>query len=193
MLTGIKNISKAIRTYISITKLDSSERNRFLMISLSLLLLLDYLLFCYISNRNPLMILPSLPLLEDKKTINIYIPDIDGKSIIKESRNISIPEDNEGYAKLLVNKIIKGSNIENTSISVPVELFIRKIWFYKNTCIIDIIPSMHNKETKIIPGSEKIFIESLEKTITENIPSVKKITVLERGIPGRSLWKWKNI
>ena len=189
MIAVMKKLIKKIKIYTNKTSYDLSERNRFLMISISLLILLDYLLFCFISNRNPLMVLPSIPIIENKKTVNVYVPDTDGKNIIKELRSISIPENTEGYARLLIEKVIKGSNIENTSIAVPVELFIRKIWFNNETCIIDFIPSIQDKETNIIQGSEKVFVESIEKTITGNIPSVKKIAILDNGIPGRNLWE----
>ncbi|MBN2039277.1 MAG: hypothetical protein JW864_04510 [Spirochaetes bacterium] len=139
------------------------------------------------------MILPSIPLIEHKKEIFVYVPDTDGVNIIKEPRSISIPENKEGYVRLLIEKIINGSNIENTSIAVPVELFIRKIWFNDDTCIIDITPSIQDKDIKIVNGSESIFIKSIEKTITENIPSIKKIAILERGIPGRNLWEKNRI
>ena len=112
----MRSILKKFKNYIKKTSIDSSERNRFLMIAISSLILLDYFLFCFISNRNPLMILPSIPLIEHKKDINVYVPDTDGINIIKESRSISIPENKEGYVRLLIEKIIKGSNIENTSI-----------------------------------------------------------------------------
>jgi hypothetical protein len=182
-----------LKNYLNIIKSDIPERNRFMMIFLASLFLFDYLLFCHISARNPLDIFPSIPLLEHKKLINVYLPDIDGKSILKEAREISIPDDKEGFAKMLTDIVINGSNVDNTSIAIPVVLFNRKIWFSQDICIIDFVPSL--PEAEIIKGTKKLFTysdmifkESLEKTITENIPSIKKIILLEMGIPGRSLW-----
>lgn len=197
LLTDLKEIIKKYHNFISFNlksyshniKSDVKERNRFLILSLSFLFLVDYLLFCYISERNPLNIFPSLPLLENTKTINIYLPDIDGKTILKETREISIPDGNEGYVKLIISKLISGSTIDNTSATVPVDIFIRKIWFHNDTCIIDLIPTLLEDKRKLIPGTEKIFKESLEKTITENIPYLKNVIFLERGIPGRNLWQ----
>ncbi len=178
-----------LKRYFIKVRSDVKERNRFMMISLSLLFILDYLMFCFISDRNPLKIFPSIPLLNNEKSVNIYLPNIDGKHIFKEKREISIPDTNEGFALSLIEKIIRGSVTENTSIAVPADIFIRKIWFYKDTCVIDMVPSLPDDKTNIIQGSEKVFKESIKKTITENTTSVKKIVLLERGIPGRNLWE----
>ena len=177
--------------YFNKLKSDISERNRFLMILLFSVFIFDYLLFCYISARNPLNIFPDIPLLEKKQAINVYLPDIDGKTILKERRELSIPEKKEGYARILINIVITGSDIDNTSVSVPVNLFKRKIWFTDDMCIVDFDPALvkdSKERKKIIANSEALFRESLEKTILENIPDVKKLIFLERGIPGRTMW-----
>ncbi len=129
-------------------------------------------------------------MLKHNNKVNIYLPDTDGKTILKETAELSIPDNSEGYAELLIWKIIKGSSVENTSSAVPVDIFIRKIWFSENFCIIDLLTSGLSADKRVISGSEKIFKESLEKTITENIPSVKRIVILDRGIPGRNLWEF---
>ncbi|MBN2401558.1 MAG: hypothetical protein JXN64_04090 [Spirochaetes bacterium] len=185
-------IKYKIKNFFYIIKSNVSERNRFLMISLASLFLFDYLLFCYISARNPFNIFPSFPLLEDKKLINVYLPDIDGKTILKETREISVPDDKKGYAKILIDLVIKGSIFENTSIAVPITLFNRKIWFSQDMCIIDFVPSLTANTKKNIADSDAAFKEALEKTISENIPSIKKIKLLERGIPGRVMWPQPN-
>jgi hypothetical protein len=189
-------IKYKLKNYLNKIKLEIPERNRFLMLFLASLFLFDYLLFCYISSRNPLNIFPSIPLLEDKKLIHVYLPDIDWKSILKETREISIPDSKEEYAKILINIVINGSNVDNTSVAVPVSLFNRKIWFLEDICVIDFAPSLPEaaKNKKIFSSnSEAAFKESLEKTIIENIPSIKNIILLERGIPGRSMWPHKSI
>lgn len=186
-----KSAKNRLNNYHNKIKSDIPSRNRFLMLFLSSLFLFDYLLFCYITAGNPLDIFPSFPLLEDKKMLHVYLPDTDGKSILKESREISIPENKEEYAKILIGLVIKGSDIDNTSSAVPVNLFNRRIWFEGETCVIDFVPSLPGsaKNKKILTGnSEAIFRESLEKTITENIRTVRSIMLLERGIPGRPMW-----
>jgi hypothetical protein len=191
-----KTIKYKFKNYHIKIKSEVPARNRFLMLFLASLFLFDYLLFCYISARNPLNIFPSIPLLEDKKLINVYLPDIDGKSILKETREISIPDNKEEYVKILINIVINGSNVDNTSVTVPVSLFNRKIWFLEDICVIDFAPSLleATKNKKLFSGdSEAAFKESLEKTIIENIPSIKNIMLLERGIPGRIMWPHQSI
>jgi len=41
----------------------------------------------------------------------------------------------------------------------------------------------------VVKGSEQMFKESLEKTITENVPGIKKVILLEKGVPFRKLWE----
>jgi hypothetical protein len=190
MFLKIKNIIiYKFKPYFQRIKSEIPERNRFLMLSFAALILIDYLLFCFISSKNPINIFPVFPLIEEEKSINIYIPDIDGNTIIKETRKIAASDDNEAYVRTLIDKVIKGSNVENTSIAIPVDIFIRKIWFFQDTCIIDTVPSLPSDITKLTPGSENAFKTALERTITENIPAIKKIYLLERGIPGRNTWE----
>jgi hypothetical protein len=172
-------------------KSEIPQRNRFIMLSLTSLLLFDYLLFCYISARNPFNIFPTIPLIQDTKSVNIYLPDIDGETILKETREISIPDDKKGYAKQLITMVVNGSNIDNTSEVIPVSIFIRYIWFYQNVCIIDLVPSITENTKKILPNSFTTFKECITKTITENIPSVKNVRLLNRGIPERSMWHYQ--
>ena len=111
-----------------------------------------------------------------------------GKSILKETRRVSV-YNREGFVRVLFQMVVKGSYYENTSAIVPVKLTIRKIWFYEDVCIIDVMPVSLSDTAKVIPGSERVFRESLGKTITENISSVKGVIVLERGIPLKNIWE----
>ncbi|MFH0977287.1 MAG: hypothetical protein V1874_16020 [Spirochaetota bacterium] len=172
-------------------KSEIPERNRFIMLSLTFLLLFDYLLFCYISARNPFNIFPAIPLLQDIKSINIYLPDIDGEKILKEAREITVHNDKKGYAMQLITMVASGSNVDNTSEVIPISIFIRHIWFYQDACIVDIVPSFAEKTKKILPNSYKTFEECIIKTITENILSVKYVMLLNRGIPERSMWGYQ--
>lgn len=185
----IKNIRERILGYRRIVSSDSIERNRFLILFISFLFVFDYLVFCYHTEKNPFDIFPSMPVLDDKKLINVYLPDLDGKSILKESRRVSIVDNGEGFIRLLFKMVVKGSYFENTSAVVPVDIAIRRIWIYNGTCIIDLMLATLDDNVDSIPGSEKTFREALEKTIVENIPSVKRVVILERGIPGKNVWE----
>jgi len=56
-------------------------------------------------------------------------------------------------------------------------------------CVIDLSPVILEKEINVVKGSEQMFRESLEKTITENIPGIKKVILLEKGVPFKKLWE----
>jgi len=189
-MDSLKKNFLTLKKNIEINKI---ERNRFLMILISTLFIIDYLGFCYLVNRNPFNIFPSFPIMDKKKQITLYLPDIDGKNIIKEERRVSIINDLEKLVRQLFEEVITGSNFKNTSIIVSVDIFIRKIWIYNNNCIIDIGHSYINKNSIIIPGSEKIFRKALKMTINKNIPSITQVIILERGIPGKNLWESAGI
>ena len=56
-------------------------------------------------------------------------------------------------------------------------------------CVIDLSPATLEKDMNVVKGSEQMFKESLEKTITENVPGIKKVILLEKGVPFRKLWE----
>jgi hypothetical protein len=89
--------------------------------------------------------------------------------------------------------VAEGSWFENTSSNVPVNLLVKKVWFIKTdngrVCLIDILPVVIEKDITIVPGSEKMFIEALEKTIKENIPDIQSVLLTEGGVPGKKFWE----
>ncbi len=167
---------------------DRKEKNRLVMLLIAILFILNYIIFCYHTDKNPLDIFPSLPIKDKRVEINIHLPDIDGKSIIKETKKIIKMENQDIFIRLLFNKVITGSEYENTSIIVPVDSYIRKIWVNNGACIIDVGFSQLKKNDKVITGSEKLFKKALSKTIIENVPSIKKVILLDKGIPYRKIW-----
>lgn len=179
-------------------KNNKKERNRLFILFLGFLFILDYLIFCFYTEKNIFDIFPPIPLLEEKKIINVYLPSIDGVTILKERRAIPIFINEERFARFLFNIVVQGSVFENTRIAVPVDLFIRNIWIYENKgekpnkrdiyCIIDLEPPILDENSRKLTGSEALFKKALEKTIMENIPVVNRIFLLERGIPEKILW-----
>ena len=178
-------------------KNNKKERNRFLILLFSFIFLLDYFMFCYHTDKNIFDIFPSIPLLSEKKSINIYLPATDGKTLLNEKRLIPDFDSEKRLAAYLFKLVIKGSERENTRIAVPVDLFIRKIWVYKNdkspssskSCIIDVEPTELTDNSKRIKGSEQNFKNAVRKTIMKNLSGISDVTILVRGIPGKILWE----
>jgi len=167
-----------------------TERNRTLLLFVSLVLLMDYLMFSYHTGKNIFDIFPSIPVVSDKEKRTVYLPDPDGKTLLKETRKLSVPEDREMFVRMLYRVVVKGSIYDNTSMAVPIQTYIRHVWFNEGTCCIDLmLPVFKDNSARIAEGSERNFLTALEKTITGNIPSVKSVIVLENGIPGRQLWE----
>jgi hypothetical protein len=185
VLSKMKEQAQLIREKVST---DEIEKNRFLVLVISIIFIFDYLVFCYHTEKSPFDIFPAIPVLDDSREVTVYVPALDGKSILKETRRISV-FNKEGFVRVLFQMVMKGSYYENTSAMVPVKINIRKIWFYDDACIIDVMLVSLDTAARIIPGSEKVFRESLEKTITENISSIKRVVLLERGIPFKDIWE----
>lgn len=193
------NTNVKIRTLITETKIgmdkDVKERNRVILLALSALFVLDYIMLSFHIDKNILDIFPSIPVLEDKKTVNIYIPSEGCKEILTEKREVYSDLEDESLVQRLFDLVADGSYYENTSENVPVKFLIKKIWLVNQengdgrVCVIDLSPATLEKEMNVVIGSEKMFKESLEKTITENIPGIKKVILLEKGVPFRKLWE----
>lgn len=165
------------------------DRNRFLILLISLLFIMDYLMFCYHADKNVFNIFPSIPLLDTKSTIKVYLPDVDGKSILREIRRVDVQDEKEEHIKSLFNMVVQGFYFDNTSHLVPVNTFVRKVWVYGDQCVIDVDLSEIKDDVKVVPGSEETFKKALDQTIRENVPSVKSVQILVNGLPGRVLWE----
>jgi len=191
----MNNMNKEkLNTLLEKVKTDKKERNRYMMLLIAFLLFFDYIIFCFHTGKNPFDIIPSLPLKNEKSDITIYLPDLDGKTIIKEEKKIPEIKKTEEYIQYIFNKVIEGSKYENTSVVVPVDTYIRKIWIYDKTCIIDAGFSLLKKDSNVIKGSEGSFKKALSKSIIENISSIEKVLLLDKGLPNRNIWekKWKT-
>jgi len=195
----ILNLYETVKKEIAETKVrmdnDVREKNRIILLALSSLFILDYIMFSYHIDKNIFNIFPSIPVLESKKTVNIYIPSEGCKTIIAEKRKIYSGLESENLVRRLFDLVADGSYFENTAENVPVKFLIKNIWLVDNesgegrVCVIDLSPAILEKDTIGVKGSEDMFKESLEKTITENVPGIKKVILLEKGVPFRKLWE----
>ena len=184
-----KNLKEKTGAFKEKINKSSTEKNRFILLIIALLFIFDYFAFCLHIGKNPMNIFPSIPVLESKRHIDIYLPDLDGASIIKEKREVSVPENEEGFIRLLVDLVVKGSIYENTASTVPVKILIRGIWLYNKSCIIDLGLSVLSKDIEVITGTEGTFRKALERTLLENIRSLEKVQLLVMGIPFRNIWE----
>ncbi|TAL33962.1 MAG: hypothetical protein EPN93_13090 [Spirochaetes bacterium] len=168
---------------------DRIERNRMLVLGISLALIFNYVVFCFHTGKSVFDIFPSFPVIDTRDELVVYIPDTDGKTLLKETRNIPALDDRDELVRLLFKSVAVGSYYENTSMAVPADLGVRGVWFFEETCVIDLGLAVLRENAESIPGSESNFRLAVEKTITENIPGIKSVMILERGIPGKNLWE----
>jgi len=182
-----------LQAQIKLIKEDKKKRNKFLIIAFSSLFILDYFAFSFMTDKNILNVFPNIPKLKQTTKIKIFLPYNDGKTILTEEREIPTFNNDKKYVRYLFNLVVKGSNFENTRISVPVSPFIKTIWIKKQSnnkklCVIDLEPLKVSQNRKEIPGSEENFKKSLFMTIKKNIPSIEKISILENGVASKKLW-----
>ena len=202
-LAGLKKnitlIYNNIKNYIQDTKAEMAnsekENNRIYILTAASLFLFIYIMFSYHIDKNIFNIFPSIPLLENKKTINIYIPSEGCKEILTEEREIYSKLEDESLIERLFKLVCDGSYFENTAENVPVDFLIKKIWIIDRengdgkVCVIDLSPIILDKDIHVVKGSEQMFKDALEKTITTNIPEIKRVILLEKGVPFRKLWE----
>ena len=170
------------------------ERNRRLILLFAGIFIADYLMYCLHTDKNIADIFPEIPSLTQEKKITVFLPALDGATILKETREIPVYDSEEQTAKLLFDLVARGSVYDNTAMAVPATLMVRKVWIRnegqgRKSCIIDVEPVELRSGAAVIPSSESLFRRALEKTITTNMPSVRSVMVLEKGVPGTGLWE----
>ncbi len=174
---------------------EGTERNRRLIIFFAALFIIDYLAYSYHTDKNIFDIFPSIPSLDSHVSVSVYLPSLDGESIVDEKRMIPRYNSDEKTAKLLFETVVQGRLRANTTAAVPAELFVRKVWIRREgkgtqgLCVFDIEPVRLAPGATVIKNSEALFMRALEKTITENIPTVGGVMILEKGALNASLWE----
>jgi hypothetical protein len=168
--------------------LDTKKRYRALLLAISVVCIVDYCAISVLDDKNLFDIYPSLPALDTRKTIDIFVADIDAKSILKEERRVLLPHDDAGKVHMLLQLVAEGSEFENTRAIAPVDIILRHVWFYDTTCIIDCELSTIEGNVPAIADSFKAFTKALEQTICHNVKGVTRVEVLEHGIYGKNLW-----
>jgi hypothetical protein len=192
-----KKVSRIVKTvkYELLDQPDKKERNRKIILVFASLFFLDYLMYCLHTNSAIFGIFPTLPTLDEQKEVTVYLPALDGSTIIREKRSIPVYESDEKTAKELFEIVVRGSMYENTALAVPVDLFVTKVWLHRkgagrnSICVFDLEPVELSETVPVIANSESLFKKALEITITKNIPAVKEILILEKGIPLVRLWE----
>lgn len=192
--TRVERLVSLVRTEI-VDYPDRKERTRRIILMFAFLFFLDYLMYCLHTDKNIVDIFPEITPLEQGKTVRVYLPDLDGVTIIAERRSIPKYDSDEKTARVLFEMVVKGSVFDNTSMAAPSGLLLRKVWIYgkpagkSRTCIFDLEPVELGAKTPVVKNSEALFKQALEKTVTENIPSVKTVMLLEKGVPGTPIWE----
>lgn len=160
--------------------------NRRLIMTFGFLFVIDYMMFCYHSDKNIFDIFPSIPAVSGHQEVTLYLPDLDG-SILEETRMTPTFADKEHFVRFLFNSVVKGSMLKNTALAVPAEMNIRHIWITEEGCTVDCEITELSSGMKPLQGSEELFKSALTKTIRTNIPEISSVLVLTGGIE-RRLW-----
>lgn len=181
-------ISNIKKSYAAVHE-NKKKENRFYLLIVSLVLIIDYLLFCFHVEKNPFAVIPPMPVLDSRQDVEIYLPDTNENIILKEERKLIINDDSTLFVKTLVHEITAGSKFENTRFAVPRSCEVRKVWIHDNVCVIDIRIDYLKSDITIIPGSEKNFREAVTKTVQANIPGIEKVYLVENGVVNRDFWE----
>jgi len=195
LLDQKEKIKQGIEKIIAGAKAEQREYNRVMFLSVSGLCFFGYLMLCLLTEKNVFDIFPPVPAIKENRKINIYMPAEGCTGIIQEQRRVFSDLEEDKLVHRIFYLVAAGSQYENTMSNVPAKFIIKKIWIVDNEngdgkiCLIDIMPVMLEKDIAVVKGSEQMFREALEKTIIENVPGIKKVILLEKGVPGKKLWE----
>jgi hypothetical protein len=175
---------------------EDRQLNRNLALLIATLLILDYLMFCFHTDKNIFAIFPDVPKLSRQHEVTVYLPALDGASLLTEKRMAADFENDERFILFLFQRRCEGSIYQNTSMAIAAGMHVRRVWVMekspdrdgKDICAIDCEVPVLDQEIQAIPGSEPLFREALRKTVAANIPRISEVVVLERGIPYKKLW-----
>jgi hypothetical protein len=168
--------------------LDRKRQKRIVILAVSLIIIADYLMICFHTGKNPVDIFPSIPVLDLRDEIVVYLPSPQG-TMLKENRLIQIPDNREIFIKRLTQFVTNGSAYENTRAMSPIKGNIRKVWIHDGTCVIDMWLESLDDDAPIIQGSEQLYRDAVKKTVMKNIGEIRDVIILENGIPGKKIWE----
>ena len=169
--------------------LETKKRNRVFVLALSSILILDYLMICFLVDRNPINIFPSIPVLDMRSEISVWLPSPDSAEPLCEKRRIQKSDNTAEYIKRLTRLVIEGSHFENTRALTPIEGNVRTVWIFDGTCAVDMRLDPIDTDAPFVAGSEAKFRDALTRTIMHNVKGITKVIVLENGIPGKDIWE----
>ncbi len=168
---------------------DRKKRNRFGVLIITLMIILDYLMICFQIERNPFAIFPPFPVRDSREEVTVFLPDVDGNTILKETRMVDRSGTDENFIKYLMYIITRGSKYENTRLAVPIDAIVRAVWIENSICIIDIRMEALPKDVPIIKGTEANFREAVKKTVMANFEGIQDVILVENGIYNRNMWE----
>ncbi len=67
------------------------KRYRLILLAVSVVCIIDYVAISILTDKNIFDIYPSLPALDTRETIDIFVADLDAKSVLEETREVSLP------------------------------------------------------------------------------------------------------
>lgn len=169
--------------------LETKKRNRVFVLALSSVLILDYVMICFLVDRNPLNIFPSIPVLDLRSEITIWLPSPDSAEPLCEKRRLQKSDNTVEYIKRLTRLVIEGAYSENTRALTPIEGNVRTVWIRDGICAVDMRLEEIDTDAPFVAGSEAKFRDALSRTIMHNVKGITKVIVLENGIPGKDIWE----
>lgn len=169
--------------------LETKKRNRVFVLALSSVLILDYVMICFLVDKNPMNIFPSIPVLDFRSEITVWLPSPDSAEPLIEKRRIEKSDDTAEYIKRLTRLVVEGAHSENTRALTPIEGNVRTVWIHDGVCAVDMRLEAIDTDAPLVAGSEAKFRDALSRTIMKNIKGISKVIVLENGIPDKNIWE----
>lgn len=181
-----------VKTYKNRYLSDSRWRRRVNLVAIGTILVIDYLLISALADKNVFDIIPSIPKLEQRQAVTLYVPVFHSDELSSEKVLMDTYKSRERTIDFIVNRVLAGSRYENTAPFVPVDILLKNVWLTgdnNTTCVLDFQVSHLEAGRKVIPGSEKKVIQGITRSIQSVFPEITSVLVLNHGITGVPLWE----
>ena len=125
----------------------------------------------------------------DRRTLNLYFADIDGKGLIRVKKTVVYPS-NMSAEKLVVQKLIEGPGQEDEAYpTIAKDAGLLSVSTKNDTCYVNFDLGIREKPYNV---SEEVVLYSIVNSLTE-LPGIKKVQLSVEGVSDGVLFSDLNL
>ncbi|MCP4231436.1 MAG: GerMN domain-containing protein [bacterium] len=122
----------------------------------------------------------------DVYTAEIYFADEQYEKLVPEKRELKKPEEPEDQVRLVVTELIKGPDADENARTLPKRTGLLSVFIKDGIALLNFDEQITSE--KYGTTGELFLINSLYKTVTENVEGVKGVQILVEGSNGPTVY-----